>query len=155
MLKNIETQTGSKFEFTFPSGEHAGEHYSVGLGFCPNPVCQCGVISMSTLADETGNPDTTVPSLEFSVDVLEKDLDTYNKAASRYNRNFGKAFVHYLTDEDWLLLTDALHSYKRQILDETPDEELDTQFPADEIELSGTMVGFNSDFRSGLSVTII
>ncbi len=143
MLEQIETQIGSKFEFTFSSGEHAGEHYSVELGFCPNPVCQCGIISMSVLVDGTENSETTVPSLEFSVDVLKKDLDTYNEDASRYNRNFGKAFVHYLTDEDWLLLTDVLHSYKRQISDETPDEELDTQFPADEIERSGTMVGYN------------
>jgi len=143
MLEQIKTQIGSKIEFTFPSGEQTGEHYSAELRFCPNPVCRCGTISMHVLADKSENPETSMQSFEFGVDILEKELDTTGKGSSKYNRNFGKAFVHYLTDDDWMLLADALYSYKRHIIEETPDEELDTQFPADEIEHSGTMVGFN------------
>jgi hypothetical protein len=143
MLEQIKTQSGRKFEFTFPSGEHAGEHYGVEFGFCPNPICQCGIISMSVFGDKSERSERSVPSFEFSVDLIEKALDTSGEAVSKYNRNFGKAFVHYLTDEDWGVLADVHYAYKHQLLEETPDEELDTQFPIDEIEHSGTMVGFH------------
>ena len=143
MLEQIKTQSGRKFEFTFPSGEHAGEHYGVEFGFCPNPICQCGIISMSVFGDKSERSERSVPSFEFSLDLIEKALDTSGEAVSKYNRNFGKAFVHYLTDEDWGVLADVHYAYKHQLLEETPDEELDTQFPIDEIEHSGTMVGFH------------
>jgi len=84
-----------------------------------------------------------VPSFKFSVDVIKKELDTSGGNASTYNRNFARAFVDHLKDEDWVLLAELFYSYKRQITDEAPDEELDTQFPTDEIEYSSAMVGFN------------
>lgn len=143
MLEEIKAPKGSKFEFTFPSGEHAGEHYGVEFGFCPNPVCRCGAVSVRVLPDKPENPETFVPSFKFSVDVIEKELDTASEASSKYNQNFGSAFVHHLTEEDWVLLDDLFYSYKRQVTDEALDEELDAQFPADEIEYSGAMVGFH------------
>lgn len=143
MLKKIKATKGSKFEFTFPSGEHAGEHYGVEFGFCPNPVCRCGAVSVNVLSDKPENSETFAPSFGFRVDVIKKELDTSVGATSKYNQNFGSVFVHHLTEEDWALLVNLFYSYKRQITDEVPDEELDAQFPAEEIEYSGAMVGFH------------
>jgi len=104
MLEQIKTNIGSEFEFTFPAGEHTGEHYGVEFGFCPNPVCRCGAIAMRVIVDKSENSETSAPSSEFSVDVLKKELDTSGEAKSKYNRNFGRAFVHHMTDQDWELL---------------------------------------------------
>jgi hypothetical protein len=142
MLEKIKTAERSKIEFTFPSGEHAGERYGVELGFCPNPVCRCGTVSIRAKPDQSTS-EAFVPSFEFSVDVIKKELDTSRGNASKYNRNFGSAFVDHLKDEDWALLIALFYDYKRKITDEVSDEELDAQFPADEIEYSSAMIGFN------------
>jgi hypothetical protein len=84
-----------------------------------------------------------VSSVEFSVDVIERELDISRSNANRYNQNFGSAFVDHLRDEDWALLTALFHDYKRKRTDEVPDEELDTEFPAEEIEYSSAMIGFH------------
>ena len=110
MLEEIKTAERSKIEFTFPAGEHAGERYGVELGFCPNPVCRCGAVSMRAKPEQSTS-EACVPSFEFSVDVIEKELDTSRRNASKYNRDFGRAFVDHLKDEDWVLLIDLFYSY--------------------------------------------
>ncbi|MFN2110027.1 MAG: hypothetical protein ACK2UI_10225 [Anaerolineae bacterium] len=95
MLEEIKTAKESKFAFTFPSGEHAGERYGVEFEFCPNPVCRCGAVSIRAMPDKSTS-EAFVPSFEFSVDVIKKELDTSGGNASKYNRNFAKTFVNHL-----------------------------------------------------------
>ena len=40
-------------------------------------------------------------------------------------------------------MTEIFYSHKRQVTDETPDEEIDAPFPADDIEQHAAMVSFH------------
>jgi len=145
MLKRLRTYEDSPIECMFPSGEHAGERYRLELGFCPNPVCRCGAISVRAEREGLDKADNRalVPAFEFSVDIFEKGLGASPGSMTKYDQNFGDAFVDHLTEQDWGLLTDSLRSFKLTRMNEVRDEELRTQFFADQIEENAAMVGFH------------
>ena len=151
MLTEIKTPSGHQFAFTFPSGsesrELAGKQYRLGFGFCDNPVCRCGVVTVRLLPDEPGSAaeytETRDPLFEMRVDVLKQKLETGIQKRSGAEQDIGATFVRALSGRDWQLLTKIFYSYKRRVTDETPDEDIDAPFPADEIEQHSAMVSFH------------
>jgi SEC-C motif len=151
MLTEIKTPGGSQYAFTFPSGsesrELAGKQYRLGFGFCDNPACRCGVVSVRLFPDEPGTAseytETRIPLFEMNVDVLKQKLDTGLQKRSVSEKNIGATFVRALSGRDWRLLTEIFYYHKRRVTDETPDEKIDAPFPADDIEQHSAMVSFH------------
>lgn len=151
MLTEIKTPSGSQYAFTFPSesdfGELAGKQYRLGLGICDDPACRCSVVSVGLLPDEPGSVSkytgTHTPLFEMRVDVLKQTLDAGIKKRSVSEQHIGDTFVRALSGRDWQILAAIFYSRKRQITDETPDEEINAPFPADDIEQHSSMVRFH------------
>jgi hypothetical protein len=154
MLELTNQNTPSQIRVEFPAGAHAGECYNAHLSFCPNPICTCASLELALFRDPAGERETSTPEFRFEVDVIKKALYSAAEDAGKYDCVMGQAFVEQLTEDDWQLLWEQYYGYKRKITEETPGAELDTYFPADEIEDSGLMVGFHDilPFGEGLAM---
>ncbi len=139
MLQPSErSETEILIEYT--EGAYAGERYLAQISFCPNPLCTCGSVELSLTRDPA--PEGTGEVFGFEVNLADRSLYETQKKPDQYSRNRGQSFVEQLTGEDWQLLSDRYFAYKQKITDETPDDVLDTYFPAADIEASGAMLGF-------------
>ncbi len=156
MLKLVNQDSPARIRVEFPADAHGGELYSAHLSFCPNPVCTCASVELSLFRDSAGKQEASIPDFCFEVDVVKQALYSDAKDAGKYDRVMGQAFVDQLTGDDWQLLWEQYYGYKRQIAAETPDTELNTYFPAAEIEESGVMMGFRDilPFDESLAIEV-
>ena len=149
MLTEIKTASGAQYAFTFPagSGERAGEQYRLGLRFCDNPVCRCGIVTVRLLPDEPGSVTeytaAHTPSCEAILDLFKQKLDTGNQPGSVSQQAAGAALVRALSEQDWQLLSRIFYAYKRQITDDTPDDRIEASFPVADIVQDSAMVSFH------------
>lgn len=142
MLERIDSFGEQQIRYEFPTGEHEGELYTARLSFCQNPICTCGTLDLAVVRDAPTDTGASNPEFHFRVDIFDESLDSSGREASEYDQNFGRAFVSHLDEQDWTLLEELFYLYKRRVTEEVSDEELDTCFPASEIERNGTMVAF-------------
>ncbi|NEX21719.1 hypothetical protein G3480_15605 [Thiorhodococcus mannitoliphagus] len=148
MLTEINTPKDNRIVFAFPpdSGELAGQRYHLGLRFCDNPACRCGVIHVglspesSDLGADSDQAEPLPPSVEFGIDVHRRELDAQGSRQRGVKQQLGTAFVGALSTEDWTSLRRIFYAYKRKVTDETPDDEIEATFDADDIERASTMV---------------
>ncbi|NEX16566.1 MAG: hypothetical protein C1943_08060, partial [Halochromatium sp.] len=173
MLTEIHHSTNRQLLFSFPegSGDLADQRYALGLTICDNPVCDCSSLYFTLSpwrsapdddpdadsdADPDADPDADLDSdsdsdsvehseqpVKFAIDINSRELDIQNSPQAEA-RSIGTTFVETLSEEDWSLLTQAFYQYKRKATDETPDDDIKAEFPADEIERDSTMISFRS-----------
>jgi len=144
VLERIDSPGEQQLRFVFPAGGHEGECYAASLSFCPSPTCVCGIVDLSVVLERRAADSASADSkCYFQVDILNRTLDNAGEKTSKYDRNFGKAFVSCLEEQDWALLYELYGRYKRQIYDQARDEELDTDFPESDIERDGAMMDFH------------
>lgn len=143
MLERIKSSDKYQIRFVFPSGEHQGELYTASLSFCQNPVCACGTLDLDVVRDMSADSGATSPEFRISVDIHTEEPQDSDRYVSEYEQNFCKAFVSHLREPDWDLLHEVFIQDKRRRTDEIPDEDLNTYFPASEIDRDGAMVSFS------------
>ena len=127
--------------FVFEKGEHRGESYRVRPKVCENPLCFCQDVEFVLEAVDDGN------RYEFSLDVEARRLSKEKDCAlSASNANFAGSFVKELDSNQWNEIRFAFSSAKAHIVKDCDIERLDPEFPMDEIESDGTMVGWHEIF---------
>lgn len=156
MLQHNEQGAPRLIAIEFPEGPHAGERYDADITFCQNPTCRCGHVKLRLLPNPPGGIEESAPEFCFELDLIEQALATAEDEGEEYDRNMGQAFVEQMGEEDWQLLWELYYTSKRIMTEKTPDDELETYFPAAEIEASSTMVGFNEilPFSGDLQVEV-
>jgi hypothetical protein len=108
---------------------------------CQNPVCQCNEIFVNLAPTGSANEDTEPSSqLTIGIDIAketlierghsDEDLELCRRAHALFNR------------EDYQLLWEEYYKEKRYITEHADINAIEAQFPADEIERDGTMVGY-------------
>ena len=127
--------------FIFEKGEHKGERYQVRPRVCENPLCPCQDVEFVLEAVDDGN------RYEFSLDTEERRLTRQkDRALSASNANFARSFLKELDSKQWNEIQISFFSAKAHIVKNCDIEQLDPEFPMEEIESDGIMVGWHEIF---------
>ena len=127
--------------FIFGKGEHKGERYRVRPRVCENPLCSCQDVEFVLEAVDDGN------RYEFSLDIEERRLTRQkDRALSAPNANFARSFLKELDSKQWNEIQISFFSAKAHIVKNCDIEQLDPEFPMEEIESDGTMVSWHEIF---------
>ena len=135
--------------FVFEKGEHKEESYRVHLRVCENPLCSCHDVefALEAVDDRSSGAASNGNRYEFSLDVEERRLTKHkDRALSASNVNFARSFAKELDTRQWNEIRTAFSSAKAHIVKNCDMEELDPEFPMDEIESDGIMVGWHEIF---------
>ncbi|OHE57723.1 MAG: hypothetical protein A2Z47_01375 [Thermodesulfovibrio sp. RBG_19FT_COMBO_42_12] len=140
---------------TFEQGERKGESYSCRLSICSNPVCTCSVIGFD-LSDGHINKDLTSPGrYQFSIDVFNRNINKEGREdISPLDLEFATSFIQELNNDNWESLKELYLGHKTYVTENADLTEIDTEFPMDEIEESGIMVGYHEILPYGQQIVI-
>lgn len=124
-------------------GELAGKRYELMFSICPNPVCECEIVSLRcmplTAEDQT--------SSGSAASCLEMDVDSRRIAnLEELGRNpiaaaVATAVSSEMTESDWDRLRRLYFAAKQHFTETTDLDQIDAQFPRDRIN-QGMMVGY-------------
>ena len=129
----------SSMRFILQEGEHRGEAYTAELAVCSNPVCRCGVMWFDVRADEDPRR-----NYRFPLDIIERCIPGKEaRELAVHDRNFARAFVRELDDEQWRVLDGRFHSLKIRLIESCDLDKLEVSFPEEDIETEGFMVGYH------------
>lgn len=125
-------------------GELTGKRYELTVSICPNPVCECEIVSLrcTPLAaeDQTRSSSAAV--------CLEMDVDSKRIAnLEELGRNpvaaaVARAVSSEMTESDWDRLRRLYFEAKQRFTETTDLDQIDAQFPRDRIA-EGMMVGYH------------
>lgn len=122
------------------SGDGGQVTYAVQMEFCDNPLCKCGICTMTLTSDQEDGGEPKIVVLDLIKQKAEKKA--LNKART-IDRPLAQQVFKNLTKEDFDLLYQRFYRYKEAITRSANLEQLDTVFPAEEIERDGILVGYN------------
>ena len=123
--------------------ELAGKRYELTVSICPNPVCECEIVSLRCMPlaaeDQTGSSSVAV--------CLEMDVDSKRIAnLEELGRNpvaaaVARAVSSEMTESDWNRLRCLYFGAKQRFTETTDLDQIDAQFPRDRIA-QGILVGY-------------
>lgn len=141
MQTNI-TSAENKISFLFEQGKRKGENYIGTYEICPNPACNCGTITFN-VARGRENIISKPIEVSFAIDVLRKKVyEEPTEKADYFDIGFAKEFVNELKRDDWDKLHSVYLKFKEESTKTFPIELIDTNFPYEDIEKDGALVGF-------------
>lgn len=124
-------------------GELTGKRYELTVSICPNPVCECEIVSLRCMPlaaeDQTRSGSAAV--------CLEMDVDSKRIAnLEELGRNpvaaaVARAVSSEMTESDWNRLRSLYFGAKQRFTETTALDQIDAQFPGDRIA-QGMMVGY-------------
>jgi len=136
------------FKFIFEKGEHEGEAYEVLMEVdCKNPVCTCGDVWFFVRSISS----KTEMNYSFLLDIENKEIskNIINKL-SLIELNFARSFIADLKDQNWQDFYRYFYSYKSELTKNIDNfDDLKIDFPLEDIEYAGLMIGYSDIFPFG------
>ena len=131
-------QKSQEFEFTFDSGEHAGENFIGSIIFCSSPVCDCkdGFVTLKSNPVDTNKNQSEQYS--FTIDIELKTVSHPDKIELAV-KNFAKSFVKNISKDDWKNLFLNYLWFKTYVTETADLNEIDAAFPDELLNDSATI----------------
>ena len=147
-MNNIKKIGIQDIGITYESGDHKGKNYAGKYLICKNPVCICSVIEFEfTRSGQSGEDNSMPERYQFGIDFTTRELRIEGiDEIAPLELNFATAFIKDLSEDNWKSLEGLFNRYKTYLTENTPLEEIDAEFPMEEIEESGVMVGYYEIF---------
>ena len=119
-----------------------GQGYDCSIIVCANPTCECNEVfldlKLKTAAD--GEDDTPLGTWWVGVDIIEKTLVERGLPAEL---PFARKVHGLLCDEDYRLLREEYGRIKFISTENADFDTLQVDFPMEDIEQNGTMIGYH------------
>lgn len=134
--------TTHKVFATIP-GPPGDETYECTFKMCPNPLCDCNAITIHfTLYPPSPDP---VLGKRLIMDIEKRQAEIAPRADAitrQEDIDFQQSVSACMQDDDYRFLHQEYYSYKRAITEQADISSLYADFPADDIEQNGIMIGY-------------
>lgn len=124
-------------------GSQGDDVYECTLEICSNPLCICNVITIQF----TPYPPSPEPALDKSitVDIRKRRVEIGPLTAadtSKKDKDFLWAVSAHIQDDDYQFLHQEYYLYKHAVTNRADISSLYAEFPIDDIEQNGDMIGY-------------
>jgi len=133
----IKTKEG-QIQYVFKKGKHAGKVFQASYKVCPSPICTCTDID---LRFESINGQLINSTFEVSLHLLKRSIS--EKTKGNANFELANSLVKDFDNNDWKLLTSIFLDKKRYYTENSSLEDLDYEFPIEDIERDGLLISYN------------
>ncbi len=140
------------------NNEDLTETYECKMAVCPNPVCTCGVVSITLTpipGDSEHIPQTTPKTVK--IDLTTESLADYkDEDVSQETLDFADDFIKQLQKDDYRLLQQELFARKSHLTETADLASIDANFPLEKIENESVLVAYSDilPFGKQLMVTV-
>ncbi len=130
----------NKITARIPIGDEE-QTFDCSTNVCQNPVCQCNEIFFR-LTPTSSTVESIEPSSQLTIGIdIEKET-LIERGLSGKDLEFCRQAHFLLNDEDYRLLWEEYYNKKHYITEQADINTIEAQFPADDIEREGTMIGY-------------
>ena len=143
MILNLMENEGSYRVLMQENGMETA--YDASLHVCDNPVCTCGIVDMTlTPVVVDREPGRQLSARTVPIDVVRKKL-AYKGGVKKRGpaRDFAKALVKQLDEDDFQFLQTRYLAAKKHQTDKAGPNEIEAFFEYDKIEEDGLLTAYN------------
>jgi hypothetical protein len=133
------------------------EQYECSQSTCDNPVCTCGVVSLSLTPLEHKDRNNQISPHIVRIDIINRKLDDNDEDnIPKGSLNFARLLISKLDEADFRLLWDNYCAYKSKITAKASNDSIEAHFDYREIEEKGLMATYNDvlPYADQLLVTV-
>ncbi len=132
------------------------QQYTCQMSSCPNPVCQCGdvTLSLTVRADHEGGRESVLPTT-VKLHVTQDVFSGQPSPPSHERHDVSILFLSQLQEDDYHLLYAEYLTQKRSVTDHTDLHEIDAPFPMQDIEREGLLITYNDILPYGKRFQIV